>query len=155
MLISAHLPTTQGALEDFNVSLHEIEQAVRKYPDHDVILGVDANTEVYGYEDGWRERPLSLIFLRALVSFRQTRGVGKSLLVLRQRDRGTMTNSLDTRTKSVTHTVRATSRVRHREVDHSMDTEVLTVFAPITGLSLAVFPLKSMPSNVQNAIHAS
>ena len=57
VLISAHLPTIKAPLEDFNVPLHEIESLIRKFPDHEVILGVDANTKVFSFEDGWHVGP--------------------------------------------------------------------------------------------------
>ena len=55
MLISAHLPTIKAPLEDFNVPLHEIEQLIRRFPDHEV--GIDANTKVFSFEDGWHVGP--------------------------------------------------------------------------------------------------
>ena len=39
VLISAHLPTIKASLEDFNVPLHELEQLIRRFPDHEVIFG--------------------------------------------------------------------------------------------------------------------
>ena len=57
VLISAHLPTIKAPLEDFNVPLHEIELIIRKFPDHEAILGVDANTKVFSFEDGWHVGP--------------------------------------------------------------------------------------------------
>ena len=82
-LISAQLPTIKDTLEDYNVPLGETEQLMRKVPDHEVMLGIDANTKVCGFEDGWdqtpsqhslfernrRELPLAQIFYRAQVSF--------------------------------------------------------------------------------------
>ena len=50
MLISADLPTTKALLEDCNFPLHEVEQLIRKFPDHEVMLGIDANTKVCGLD---------------------------------------------------------------------------------------------------------
>ena len=57
VLISAHLATIKAPLEDFNVPLHELEQLIRRFPDHEVILGNDANTKVFNFEDGWHVGP--------------------------------------------------------------------------------------------------
>ena len=57
MLISAHLPTIKAPLEDFNVPLHELEQLIQRFPDHEVILGIVANTKVFSFEDGWHVGP--------------------------------------------------------------------------------------------------
>ena len=57
VLISAHLPTIKASLEDFNVLLHELEQLIRRFPDHEVILEIDAITKVFSFENGWHVGP--------------------------------------------------------------------------------------------------
>ena len=46
-------------LEYSTLPLHEIEQLIRMFPDHEVMLGMDANTKVRGSEDGgtWDQTP--------------------------------------------------------------------------------------------------
>ena len=57
VLISAHLPTIKAPLQVYNVPLHEVEQQVRKFGDHEAILEIDANTKVRGFKDGWHVGP--------------------------------------------------------------------------------------------------
>ena len=53
VLISAHLPTIKAPEEDSNVLLPELEQLIWRFSDHEAILGIDANTKVFSFEDGW------------------------------------------------------------------------------------------------------
>ena len=57
VLISAHLPTIKAPLEDFNVPLHEFEPLYRRFSDYEVIYGIDANTKVFSFQDGWQVGP--------------------------------------------------------------------------------------------------
>ena len=111
VLISAHSPTIKAPLEDYDVPLHGIEQPARKFPDHEVILGIDAETKVCGFEDGWhvglntkpsnltsKEQERSSPF--TIVSFLQTRGDERKWWERRQRNRGTTANFSDTWTRN-------------------------------------------------------
>ena len=143
VLISAHLPTIKAPLEDFNVPLHEIELIIRKCPDHEVILGVDANTKVFSFEDGWHVGPCTK--LAKLTSKEKERASSFTEFLTRTGLVLANTWNRDDRigeaTKKPWHkcdflehvdedrdtqidfvAVRATSRVQSCEVDHSLDT---------------------------------
>ena len=143
VLISAHVPTIKAPLEDFNVPLHEIEQLIQKFPNHEVILGVDANTKVFSFEDGWHvgpcTKPAKLTSKEKERESSFTEFLTRTGLVLANtwgRD-----NGIGEATKKPWHkcdpfehvdedrdtqiyfvAVRATSRVQSCKVDHSMDT---------------------------------
>ena len=143
VLISAHLPTIKAPLEDFNVPLHEIESLIRKFPDHEVILGVDANTKVFSFEDGWHVGPCTKP--AKLTSKEKERAssfiefLTRAGLVLA--NTWNRNNMIGEATKKPWHkcdflehvdedrdtqidfvAVRATTRVQSCEIDHSLDT---------------------------------
>ena len=143
VLISAHLPTINAPLEDFNVTLHEIEQLIRRFPDHEVILGIDANTKVFSFEDGWHvgpcTKPAKLTSKEKERASSFTEFLTRTGLVLA--NTWGRENSISEATKKPWHksellghideerdtqidfvAVKASSRVQSFEVDHSMDT---------------------------------
>ena len=116
---------------------------LRKFPDHEVVLGVDANTKVFSFEDGWHvgpcTKPAKLTSKEKERASSFTEFLKRTGLVLANtwnRDDmiGEATKKPWHKSDFLEHVdedrdtqidfvaVRATSRVQSCEVDHSLDT---------------------------------
>ena len=54
IIISAHLPHKRLPLEQFTATLEELDTFMGKFPKHEVLMGIDANTNLAGHADGFR-----------------------------------------------------------------------------------------------------
>ena len=154
--------------------MHEIEIVIRKFPDHEVILGVDANTKVFSFEDGWHvgpcTKPAKLTSKEKRESVFIHRVLTRTGLVLantwnRDGRIGEATKKPWHKCDFLEHVdedrdtqidfvaVRATSCVQSCEVDHSLDTLGIDTIGSDHCPSLAAFPLRLSNRFLPSVLH--
>ena len=52
ILMSAHLPHQRIKQEVMESTLEEMRELLRKYPNHKIVIGIDANIKLNGFTDG-------------------------------------------------------------------------------------------------------